>query len=258
MLIIGLVIIGICSSLGARKILPSTSQTFCVNYNFHRYHLIAGSMIWGRLTQLYPHFPQYIKDVLPMQEAINHDEKGCYFYQIKAYIDTLGKQAYKDIIYTAVKQKWTTMLYEYPLGAAHYALSVFYPYINFKGTIPKKRPLTPLSCFYGIQMYTYERMAETSPRLTLYYWRISICVLIGSFIAFLMGLYEKKLVIPHKEIFIFLTGSTLMTAIIFSFVCPVVIHIRYTMTWHATFLLMMMAIIIPYLYNNAKPNQQST
>lgn len=244
------VVIGMLCNWSARQILPATNEIVHLNYNFHKYHMIANSMSWPYLMSIYPKLPQYIKDNLPEKEVITYDNNLNYFYVIKEYLDPLGKHAYKDIILTILKYEWISVSYRYVLGGIYYSLTPFYPYFNFKGVVKEElKPWTPFTCFYGTQNWTYTRMEMHTPYLTLYYWYVSLCIFFVSLVILSIALYRKKVLIYKKGAYIFFTVSTLITAIIFTFNSSTFIHIRYAITWHIMFLLMLMTIIIPYLYN---------
>lgn len=243
-------ILGITSNLVTKRFLPPTDDIFSLNYNFHRYHLIASSLTWPYLQHIYPVLPTYIKNVLPEEETAIYDSQSNYFYQIRTYIDPLGEEAYKDIILTILKNDFMSVCYRYPMGIFHYGLAPIYVYFNFKGDKESQPADNPLSWFYRIQDWTYTRMEMHAKNTTLYYWKVAQCIFILSLLIVIFMLLKKETIRLQKEATIFFTITTLSTAIIFSCNSPIFIHLRYTLTWYTSFFILLMCSIVPYLYDN--------
>ncbi|UYH53730.1 hypothetical protein [Lawsonia intracellularis] len=240
---------GITGNLITKYFLPSTNDTFTLNYNFHRYHMITCSLSWPYLQNIYPNLPQYIKNTLPIEEVTKYDTQANYFYQIRTYIDPLGKEVYKDIIRTILKNDWMSICYRYPMGILHYSLSPLYLYYNFKGTKEQGFSDIPLSWFYRIQDWTYTRMEMYAKNTTLYYWQIAWCIFILSLLILSFLLLKRKNIFLQKESAIFFAITPLSTAIIFSCNNPIFIHLRYTVTWYTSFFILLMCLVIPNIYS---------
>lgn len=119
--------------------------------------MITCSLSWPYLQNIYPNLPQYIKNTLPIEEVTKYDTQANYFYQIRTYIDPLGKEVYKDIIRTILKNDWMSICYRYPMGILHYSYPHFI-YITISKALKNKDFLTYL--FHGFIEYKIGHILE--------------------------------------------------------------------------------------------------
>jgi hypothetical protein len=240
------ILLGLCCNFFAGKILPKTDKVYNMNYNFTLYEQITPFLLFTRAEKIYPHLPGYIHEVLSVEAARHYDKNANYFYKIRDMLSPLGQQTYKDIITTAVRNDLPNILFDFGAGIFHYILSPVYTYFNFTGIAPDRQPQvwTGFSWFFGSLNWTYTRMAGHSPVLTYCYWLAASALVVTTLVyaIFYLIKYRKPINFTQYHNLLFFIPCNLCMLLVFA-ANPVLIHIRYSLTWHIFALTVLFGIV---------------
>jgi hypothetical protein len=240
------ILVGLLCNFFAGKILPKTDKIYNMNYNFTLYEQITPFLLFTRAEKIYPHLPGYIHKALSVEAARHYDKNANYFYEIRDILSPLGQQTYKDIIAAAVRNDLPNILFDFGAGVFHYILSPVYTYFNFTGIAPDRQPQAwaGFTWFYGALNWTYTRMAGHSPVLTFCYWLAASALVLTTLVyaIFYLIRYRKRINFTQYHNLLFFIPCNLCMLLVFA-ANPVLIHIRYSLTWHIFVLTVLLCIV---------------